>query len=199
MSKPRKQHDDAAPKDAPGAAAEPAAVEPAAIEPEAAEPESVEPETVPGPSALELLAAERDDFRDKWMRALAELDNLRKRGRREVEDARRFAQADVLRPLLEVADNFERALQAMDGSEEATAATVRQGVELIHQSFRTALKDRGVAVIEAAGQDFDPALHEAVAQVPSPDHGTGTVIDVVQQGYRLGDLVLRPARVVIAS
>ncbi|HPF69672.1 MAG TPA: nucleotide exchange factor GrpE, partial [Candidatus Krumholzibacteria bacterium] len=148
---------------------------------------------------LELLAAERDDFRDKWMRALAELDNLRKRGRREVEDARRFAQADVLRPLLEVADNFERALQAMDGSEEATAATVRQGVELIHQSFRTALKDRGVAVIEAAGQDFDPALHEAVAQVPSPDHGTGTVIDVVQQGYRLGDLVLRPARVVIAS
>jgi molecular chaperone GrpE len=196
MSKSRKHAKDEAPEVRESAEANGAE----AVEPEAApEQEAVEAEAVPEPTAEQVLAAERDEFRDKWMRALAEMDNLRKRGRREVDDARRFAQADVLRPLLDVADNFERALQAMDGSEDASAQSVRQGVEMIHNSFRTVLKDRGVEAIEAAGAEFDPALHEAVAQVPSEDHESGTVIDVVQQGYRLGDLVLRPARVVIAS
>ncbi|MFO7610788.1 MAG: nucleotide exchange factor GrpE [Candidatus Krumholzibacteriia bacterium] len=153
----------------------------------------------PEPTAEERLAAECDELRDKWLRALADLDNQRKRARRDVDDARRFALAEVLRPMLEVADNFERALQAMDGSEETTAAGVRQGVDLIHQSFRAALRDRGVEPIEAMGQPFDPARHEAVAQVPGGDAEAGTVIDIVQQGYRLGEFVLRPARVVIAS
>ncbi len=179
------------------------------VGPETFDPEPLDEAATPGtepvaepvtePTAEERLTAERDEFKDKWLRALADLDNQRKRSRREVDDARRFAQADLLRPLLDIADNFERALQAMDGSEEVTAAGVRQGVELIHQNFRTVLRDRGVEPIEAAGTEFDPALHEAVAQVPSADHAAGIVIDVVQQGYRFGDLVLRPARVVIAS
>lgn len=153
----------------------------------------------PEPSAEELLTAERDELKEKWLRALAELDNLRKRSRREVVDARRFAHAEVLRPLLDIADNFERALQAMDGGEAESAESVRQGVAMIQQGLQSLLRERGVEAIEALGAEFDPALHEAVAQLPSEEHASGIVIDVVQQGYRFGEMVLRPARVVIAS
>jgi len=158
-------------------------------------------EQEPEPTAEELLAAERDDLREKWLRALADLDNLRKRSRREVQDARRFAQVEVLRPLLEVADNFDRAVASFGSDAEAETDTdaVREGVALIHQSFRNLLRDRGVERIEALGREFDPNEHEAVAQVPSEDQPSGAVIEVVQEGYRFGDIVLRPARVVIAS
>lgn len=197
MHDKRKPHDqDLPPADA---AAGAGVREDETVAPEDHETAAGAPEPLPEPTGEERLAVERDDLKDKWLRALADLDNLRKRSRREVEDARRFAQAEVLRPLLDVADNLERALQALDGPAETTAAGLRQGVDLIHQSFRTALRERGVESIEAKGCHFDPARHEAVAQVPSPEHESGTVIDVVQQGYVLGELVLRPARVVIAS
>ncbi len=174
------------------------------VQPEAAEAVAeveaeAAPEAPPEPTVEERLAAERDELKEKWLRTLAELDNLRKRSRREVQDARRFAQAEVLRPVLEVADNFERALQAMDGSEDQTAAGVREGVAMIQQRVLALLREQGVEAIEAAGAEFDPAVHEAVAQVPSGEHAAGTVIDVVQKGYRFGEMVLRPARVVIAS
>ena len=153
----------------------------------------------PEPTLEEQLTAERDELKEKWLRALAELDNLRKRSRREVLDTRRFAHAEVLRPLLDIADNFERALQAMAGGEAESAESVRQGVAMIQQGLQNLLRERGVEAIEALGAEFDPALHEAVAQLPSEEHGAGIVIDVVQQGYRFGEMVLRPARVVIAS
>ncbi|MFN2371043.1 MAG: nucleotide exchange factor GrpE [Candidatus Krumholzibacteriia bacterium] len=208
MNDPRKQHEQDRRADEAAAAAaadrdqdadQDAAAAAADDDPAAADADADVAALAPEPTAEERLAAECDELRDKWLRALADLDNQRKRARRDVEDARRFALAEVLRPMLEVADNFERALQAMDGSAETTAAGVRQGVDLIHQSFRAALRDRGVEPIEAMGQPFDPARHEAVAQVPGGDAEAGTVIDIVQQGYRLGEFVLRPARVVIAS
>lgn len=150
--------------------------------------------------AVEALRRERDEAQDKWLRAMAEMDNLRKRTRREVVDARRFAQADALRGFLDVLDNLERALQS-------TAAAVdtggpdpfRDGVELIRQKFRSVLQDQGVTPIEALGLHLDPLVHEAVGQLPREGSEPGTIIEVAQAGYRLGELVLRPARVIICA
>ncbi len=152
-----------------------------------------------------LLRRERDELHDRWLRLLAEMDNLRKRTRREVDDARRFTAADLLRSLLEVQDNFDRALHATGqaaGSDDADAslAALRQGVELIAQSFKQVLQDRGVQEIAAEGQPFDPALHEALGQIPGPEAvETGTVLQVVQKGFTLDGLVLRPSRVILAQ
>lgn len=148
----------------------------------------------------ETLRDERDDFEQKWLRVVAELDNVRKRSRREVQDTRRFTQADILRSLLEIQDNFERALQsAADNSDTDQTDGFREGVELIFQKFRGVLKDKGVEPMEAMGVEFDPNFHEAVGQLAREDTDSGIVIEVVQQGFHYGDLVLRPARVIISS
>lgn len=148
----------------------------------------------------ETLRAERDDFEQKWLRVVAELDNVRKRSRREIQDTRRFTQADILRSLLEFQDNFERALQsAADNSDTDQTDGFREGVELIFQKFRAVLKDKGVEPMEAMGVEFDPNFHEAVGQLAREDTDSGIVIEVVQQGFHYGDLVLRPARVIISS
>ncbi len=167
-----------------------------APEGEALGEEAGEPESTPE----ELLARERDEFKEKWLRVVAELDNVRKRSRRELVDGRRFAQAEVLRSFLEVQDNFERALQSMGDSEDTEAhKSLREGVELIFQNFRRVLKDQGVEPIESLDQDFDPALHEAVGQFAREGVESDKVIEVVQQGFRLGEMVLRPSRVIISS
>jgi molecular chaperone GrpE len=157
-------------------------------------------ETAPELSAEDVLRAERDQFEGKWLRVVAELDNYRKRARREVVETRRFAQADLLRSLLEVQDNFERALQsAADGEDTETNDGFREGVELIFQKFRGLLKDKGVEPMEAMGAEFDPNFHEAVGQLEREGVAPGQVIEVVQQGFHFGDMVLRPARVIISS
>lgn len=153
----------------------------------------------PAASPEEILAAERDALREKWLRAVAELDNVRKRARRDVVDARRFAQADLLRPLLAVADDLERALGSMAEDGDATVEGVREGVVLIRQRFENVLKERGVELVEAMDAVFDPAWHEAVGQAEREGVEAGVVVEVVQQGYRLGELLLRPARVIISS
>ena len=148
----------------------------------------------------ETLRAERDAFEGKWLRVVAELDNYRKRTRREVVETRRFAQADLLRPLLEVQDNFERALQSTgDGSDTEAADGFREGIELIFQKFRGLLKEKGVEPMEAMGAEFDPNFHEAVGQLEREGVAPGQVIEIVQQGFHFGDMVLRPARVIISS
>ncbi len=166
---------------------------------------AADPQESPAAAEAELpreeqLSRERDEYRDRWLRAVAELDNYRKRSRRELEDVRRFAVADFLRSLLEVLDNFERALQALDGQvmAEGNAEGVRQGVELIHQRFQEILRDGGLSRIEAEGVEFDPALHEAIQQVEQEGVSAGTIVRVVQPGYKLHDLVLRPSRVIVA-
>jgi molecular chaperone GrpE len=173
---------------------------------ESTAPSDVEPtETAPEPSPEDMLRRERDDYQDRWLRLVAEMDNLRKRTRREVEDARRFGLAGVIRPLLEVHDNFDRALLAAadtaagaDG--DAALASLRTGVEMVAQSLWQALVDQGVREIAAEGRDFDPRVHEAVAQQPAPAGvASGVVLQVVQKGYILDELVLRPARVIVAQ
>jgi molecular chaperone GrpE len=153
---------------------------------------------MPTLSPEEELARDRDDYKDRWMRAVAEQDNLRKRTRRDVVEARRFATADVMRDLLEVMDNFDRALSA-DPDENGDAA-FREGVELIHNRLRETLERRNLKRIDVAvGDEFDPRLHEAVAQVPGGDAAEGSVLEIAQAGYRLDDMILRPARVIVAQ
>jgi molecular chaperone GrpE len=201
MTAPREQDmdprpDDEAAQEAPASTDEDLSAEESPEEPEEAE----EPEEFEEPSLEEVLRAERDAFEEKWLRVVAELDNVRKRSRREVLETRRFAQADILRSLLEFQDNFERALQsAGENSDTGESGGFREGVEMIFQKFRGVLKDKGVEPMEALGAEFDPNFHEAVGQLAREDTEPGRVIEVVQQGFHFGDMVLRPARVIISS
>jgi molecular chaperone GrpE len=152
------------------------------------------------PTVEETLRRERDEAQEKWLRALAELDNLRKRTRREIVDVRRFAQADALRGFLDILDNLERALQSNAGAADTgTPDPLREGIELTRQRFHSVLQEQGVTAIEAQGLHLDPLVHEAVGQLPREGGEPGTIIEVAQAGYRLGELVLRPARVIICA
>jgi molecular chaperone GrpE len=148
-------------------------------------------------AALEaqLAAAEKDkkDNWDKYLRAVADLDNFRKRTKRDLDDARADARTRVLKEMLPVGDNLERAL----AHEASEAAAVLEGVRLVHRQFLTALERVEVTPVEALGQAFDPNLHEAIGQEES-DQPPGTVVKVLQTGYKLGDRLLRPALVVVA-
>ena len=201
MTAPREQESDPRPADQSPEEEPVTADQDPGAETRAEEPEVLkEPEEPEEPSPEEVLRAERDAFQEKWLRVVAELDNVRKRSRREVTETRRFAQADILRSLLEFQDNFERALQsAGDNSDTDGSGGFREGVELIFQKFRGVLKDKGVAPMEAMGAEFDPNFHEAVGQIEREDTEPGLVVEVVQQGFHYGDLVLRPARVIISS
>ncbi len=172
--------------------------EEAEMDSEAIEEEPVVEEEPLSPE--ELLREEVANFKDKWLRAVAETENVRKRSRRELTDSRRFAQADILRSFLVVQDNMERALQSMDSDEnDQDVKSLRDGVEMIVNSFHGVLKDKGVSVIEAKGSEFDPALHEAIGQLPAEDMAPDQVLEVVQQGYKFGDMVLRAARVIVSG
>lgn len=160
--------------------------------------EDVAEEEVEGPE--DILRRERDLFQEKWLRSAAEMENVRKRSRRELLESRRFAQADVLRPYLDVLDNFERALQTSPGKPDNQKHDgFREGIELIYQRFQGLFKDLGVEPIEALDKPFDPNVHEAVGQLEREGTASGLVIEVVQQGYQFQELVLRPARVIIAG
>ncbi len=145
---------------------------------------------------LESLQAESDAHRDKWLRAMAELDNFRKRTRRDFESSINLAKASVFRQLLDVVDNFERALATVDAEAESTDFV--KGVELIRDQLLRVLKDNGVHRIEAMGRPFDPNLHEAVSQIETDEFESEHVAQVVQEGYQLGEMVLRPAVVVVS-
>jgi molecular chaperone GrpE len=150
---------------------------------------------------IEILRQERDDFQERWLRSIAELDNLHKRQRRELSENRLFAVADFVRPLLEVLDDFERALQSMEmaGNAKQELQDFQAGVQLIHQRFLGILKEQGLQRIEALGQPFDPNLHEAIQQVEVDGVPAGQITEVVQNGYKLHDRLLRPSRVVVAK
>lgn len=159
-----------------------------------------EAEEEPEISREDQLILERDGFRDKWMRAVAETDNVRKRSRKEVNDARRFSLAESVRAFLDVYDTFERALQSMPtGEDNEQVAKMHEGIELIFQKFQGALKDRGAVLIDAVDCEFDPNVHEAVGQLPREGVEPGMVIEVAQQGFKIQDMVLRPARVIVSS
>jgi molecular chaperone GrpE len=163
---------------------------------EAGEEESSVPRAEQLAAQIESLQAESDAHRDKWLRAMAELENFRKRTRRDFESSINLAKASVFRQLLEVVDNFERALASVDA--EAESGEMVQGVQLIRDQLLKVLRDNDVHRIEALGRPFDPNLHEAVSQIETDEVEGEHVAQVVQEGYVLGDMVLRPAAVVVA-
>jgi molecular chaperone GrpE len=172
------------------------AAESEAAKSEAAEPE---PEVVPEVEVevedeLVTVARDRDAYLDALQRLKAEFDNYRKRAAREQEALMARASERLVTALLPVLDDLGRALEAAESHEEAK---LEEGVRLVQRALADALAREGLAEIEAEGA-FDPNVHEALLAQPS-DAPSGTVIDVVQKGYRLGDRVLRPARVIVAE
>ncbi|MBM3681133.1 MAG: nucleotide exchange factor GrpE [Actinobacteria bacterium] len=138
---------------------------------------------------------ERDEHLDTLRRLAAEFDNYKKRVAREHEELRERAAERLLHDLLPVLDDLERALAAFETSEKEAIA---DGVALVHRALWTLLEREGVAELDPSGEAFDPHRHEALLSQPS-DQPEGTVIEVIQKGFLLGDRVLRPARVVVAG
>lgn len=147
---------------------------------------------------LERVQAEADTNRDKWLRAMAELDNFRKRSRQHLESSLNLARADVLRQLLEVLDNFERALEAWEAADQAPDENFVKGVRLIQDQLLRVLSENHVEKIESIGEPFDPNLHEAVSQIETDEVDSQHVARVIKEGYRFQETVLRPAMVVVA-
>jgi molecular chaperone GrpE len=139
--------------------------------------------------------AERDEYLDLAQRVQADFENYRKRAAREQERLVAHAHERLVRELLPVLDDLERALEAAERHEEAQLV---DGVKLVEQSLRRALAREGLAEIEAEGE-FDPHVHEALLTKPGDGADSGTVLEVVQRGYRVGDRVVRPAKVIVAE
>jgi molecular chaperone GrpE len=143
------------------------------------------------------LKAEVEKWKDLALRTAAELDNFRKRSSREMQEARAYANADLLRGLFPILDTFQMGLEAARA--ESEQSIVFQGLKMVQGMFGNYLRDLGVEEVPAEGKVFDPNLHEALSTEPSdtvPDH---TIIRVQRPGYKLKDRLLRPANVVVSS
>jgi molecular chaperone GrpE len=158
------------------------------------EVEESEPEA-PAPDPLQVVTAERDEYLDLAQRVQADFENFRKRAAREQERLVAHAHERLVRELLPILDDLERALEAAEQHEEAKLV---EGVKLVEQSLRRVLAKEGVAEIETAGA-FDPHVHEALLTKPGSGADSGSVLEVVQRGYRVGDRVVRPAKVIVAE
>jgi molecular chaperone GrpE len=149
------------------------------------------------------LEAQVAELKDKYLRAYAETENTRRRAERDVADARAYSVAGFARDMLSVADNLGRALEAVDpAAREAAEGTLRallDGVDLTARDLLKALEKHGVKKLEPTGQKFDPNFHQAMFEVPDETVPAGTVVQVVQPGYGIGDRVLRPALVGVAK
>ena len=141
------------------------------------------------------LQQQRDEYYDRLLRKTAEFDNYRKRIDRERQAVNDAAAADLIRELLPLLDDFERALAAPSSD----ADVYRRGIELMHRQLMDLLRKRGVEPIEAIGADFDPHVHEAVTHEPAAGHREGEVIGELRRGYTLGDRLLRPSMVKVAK
>jgi len=152
---------------------------------------------------IEALRADAEGQKDRALRALAEVENVRKRLERERDDARLYSVTRFARDLLTVADNLARALshlpaESRDKADDALKA-VLDGVEATERELQAVLGRHGVKPIAADGQRFDPHLHQAIAEVPAEGAEPGTVVNVVQPGYTIGERLLRPAMVTVAK
>lgn len=160
-------------------------------------PVEVEPPDPIAELEQKLAAAEKEkkDNWDRYLRAAADLENQRKRFKRELEDAKFEVKNKILKEMLPVVDNLERAIEHAGGGEKNP---IVEGVQLVLRQFSTAFERLEVTPIDAMGQPFDPNLHEAISQQES-EQPAGTVVQVLQRGYRTGERLLRPALVVVAK
>jgi molecular chaperone GrpE len=148
------------------------------------------------------LEAERDDFRDKWMRSEAEMANVRTRAKRDADDARQYAVQKFARDVVEAADNLRRGLSSLPEQTEGEPEIVtklRNGFEGVERSFLGLLERNGIARVDPTGQPFDANLHQAMAEQPSAEHAPGTVMQAWTAGWTLNGRLLRPAMVVVAK
>jgi molecular chaperone GrpE len=171
-----------------------------------AETMAAEADNNTGPEVADPVAEARSEaaeFKDKLLRTLAEMENLRKRTEREVIDARLYGIAGFARDVLAVADNMHRALEAIGPeSREGADAKVKaliEGVELTERELLKVLEKNGVKKFSPQGEKFDPNVHQAMYEVPTSDQTPGQVAQVIQAGYMIGDRVLRPALVAVSK
>lgn len=172
-----------------------ARAEDAAAAPEAADQSTAEPQA----NAAELAS----ELKDRLLRTLAEMENLRKRTEREVADSRLYSIASFARDVFGVADNMRRALDAVSpdlrSSAEAGVKALIDGVELTERELQKVLEKNGIRQFSPGGEKFDPNVHQAMFEVPNPSVPAGSVVEVVQPGYMLGERVLRPAMVGVSK
>ena len=151
---------------------------------------------------IQALNAENVDLKDRLLRALAETENVRRRGEREREDTKQFAVSRFARDMLGIADNFARALahlpQVVRDAADPQVKAVIDGVEATERQLMATLANHGVKPIETEGARFDPNLHQAIAEVPGEGRTAGTIVNVVQTGYTIAGRLLRPAMVTVA-
>ena len=166
-------------------------------EPAAAKEAVANDQAGPPATPLEEAQAEIARIRDQLLRTAADFDNFRKRTRRELDDAHRRGKEELLRELLPVFDNLERAV--VHAGQASDAKAVADGVGMVLKQFGDTLGKVGIKRIPAVGGPFDPSLHEAIQQVETNDHAAGTIVAEVQPGYTLGDRLVRAAMVVVAK
>ena len=148
------------------------------------------------PESLEVTLAEAED---RFLRLQAEFENFRRRSARERAEAHRYGHQNFVKDLLPTVDNLERAIDHAKGSGDSNLEGILQGVELVLGELKGVLGKHGVSVSEAENEPFDPAVHEAVGQVPDASQPPNTVIEVLEKGYQLHDRMLRPARVIVSK
>lgn len=171
--------------------------------PEVEIPVEETPDTIESIDPTAALRAENSDLKDRVLRTVAEMENLRKRTEREVSDTRTYAIAGFARDMLSATDALSRALMMLPAeareSGDATTKTLIEGIELAEREMQRLLAKHGVKPIEAQGEKFDPHKHQAMFEVPDASKPEGTVVQVVQAGFAIGDRILRPAMVGVAK
>ncbi len=156
--------------------------------------------TVETPTVLDPLDEARSEaakMKESWMRSAADFDNFRKRSRKEAEDARKAGREDVLRELLPVFDNLERAISSSQAATDVKG--VVDGLNMILKQFEASLGRAGVVKLKSIGLPFDPTVHEAIQQIETDEHAPGTVVSEIQSGYTQGERLVRAAMVVVAK
>ncbi len=148
---------------------------------------------------IEELENQNADLKDKYMRAMAETENIRKRAAKEKIDTIRRANKDLLLSLLNFMDNFERAIKAGENNNDIQNSEYYKGIELIHKQFIDFIHDNGVEEIECLGEEFNPNLHEALTVIEVPDCEHEKIVEVYAKGYKLNDELLRTAKVIVGK
>ena len=159
--------------------------------------QTAEDASQPEMDQLTVAEAERDRFRDQYLRAAAEMENIRKRSAREREELLKYASLGLMSDLLPAVDNLQRAIEA--GAGEDQSGNLLQGVQMVLKQFEEILARHGAEPIHAQGEPFDPNVHEALQQVPKSDVPPMTVVQELERGFKLRDRVLRPSKVIVSS
>lgn len=174
--------------------------EPMSLDELAAEADEMEMAEEGAFEEIKALEAERDEFKDKFMRALADAENMRKRSDRDRREAENYGGSKLARDLLPVYDNMRRALQSSEESEKEVSAALLEGVELTMRELISVFKKHGIdPIVPEVGDKFDPQNHQAMFEAPVPDTKAGDIIQVMTEGFMLHDRLLRPAQVGVSS